>query len=236
MIHLYTRSAPLPATPTATSKSCARAAFALCFALLLALVTSGCTASSKYMFEPRLPVPNVAPPNAALVVFVRPSGYARGEVTTILEDQGAFLGDSVAETHFAVAVAPGPHLFFSWGENTAPLIANLLPGRVYYVEVSPRPGFFSSRVQLLAITPRSPNWKELGTWLSESSQLIPDTAAGQAYLNGRREAVAERIRRARERAGELDAEERAARTLQPEDGVLAAAPALQAQQAPAPTP
>jgi len=176
------------------------------------------------MFEPQLPIPNVAPPNAALVVFVRPSSYASRDLATILDEQGAFLGDSVAETQFAVACPPGQHLFLAWSQNTAPLSANLLPGRVYYVEVSPRPGFFSSRVQLLAITPRSNNWNQLGTWLSESTQLVPDMAAGQAYLNGRGDAVRERIRRARERMSELDAEERAARTLQPEDGVISASP------------
>lgn len=189
---------------------------------LLALL-SGCAASSDYMSEPRLPIPNVAPPNGALVVFVRPSGYASGVVTTILDDQGAFLGDSVAETQFAVVVAPGHHLFLAWAENTAPLLADLLPGRVYYVEVSPRMGFFSPRVQLLSITPRSDNWKQLGSWLSESTQLVPDMAAGQAHLSERHAAVRKRIHSAREHANKLDDEERSARTLQPEDGVPSAA-------------
>ena len=175
------------------------------------------------MFEPRLPVPTVAPPNAALVVFVRPSGYGASVVTTIVDEQGAFLGDSVAETQFAVAVPAGPHLFLAWAENTAPLLADLLPGRVYYVEVSPRLGFFSPRVQLLAITPRTENWQDLRTWLTDSTQLVPNIAAGQAYLNGRHDAVVKRIQAAREHANELDDEERGARTLHPEDGLVSAA-------------
>jgi hypothetical protein len=222
---------------TATAELFSPARFArplglLLFLLLPLLLGTGCTGSSKYMFEPRLPVPNIAPPNAALVVFLRPSSYASRTVTTILDDQGVFLGDSVAETQFAVAIPPGPHLFLAWGENTAPLIADLLPGRVYYVEVSPGWGFFSPRVQLLAITPKTENWKELGSWLTECSQLVPDIAAGQAYLSARHEAVGKRIVSARERVNQLDDEERGARTLHPEDGVVSLVPGLQAQAQP----
>ena len=173
------------------------------------------------MTEPRLPIPSLAPPNAALVVFVRPSGYASGVATTLLDDQGAFLGDSIAGSQFAVVLPPGPHLFLAWAENTAPLAATLLPGRVYYVEVAPTLGFWSPRVHLLPITPRSDSWHELATWMSQTTQLVPNIAAGQAYLNGRQADVTERIRRARERIGELDPDELAERTLRPEDGVPA---------------
>ena len=192
---------------------------------LSALGATGCfAATSPYMSAPRLPVPTVAPPNAAVVVFVRPSDFANNAVATILDDRGAFLGDSLAESQFAVLLPPGPHVFLSWAENTAPITASLLPGRVYYVEVAPRPGFWKARVQLIAITPRSENWVELGTWISRSTQLVPDTLAGQQYLNERREDVEERIRRAHERLTQLSAEELNDRTLLPEDGVPSAAP------------
>jgi hypothetical protein len=159
---------------------------------------TGCVATSKYMFSPSLPIPAIAPPNAAIVVFIRPSTYKASVATTILEDNGAFLGDSIGGTQFFVTLPPGPHFFLSWAENTAPLRATLLPGRVYYVEVSPRFGWLSPRVQLLAVTPRSEKWSELGEWISESQQLVPDAAAGQAYLLGRQEDVAKRIRSAHE--------------------------------------
>jgi hypothetical protein len=192
----------------------------------LCLSATGCVATSDYMIEPKVPVPTVAPPDAAVVVFVRPSHYGQSIATTILDDRGAFMGDSIAGTEFSVLLPPGPHLFLSWAENTAPLTATLLPGRVYYVEVSPRMGFWSTRVQLIAVTPRSENWTEIKTWMSESTQLVPDVAAGQAYLNGRGEDVAERIRRARERLTKLDGDALAERTLRPEDGVPSGSPVL----------
>lgn len=175
---------------------------------------------------PRVPVPLIAPPDAALVVFMRPSGYGRSVATTILDDRGMFLGDSIGETQFAVTLPPGRHVFLSWAENTAPLQGDFLPGRVYYVEVSPRMGFWSTRIQLIALTPRSEHWSHVNEWLHETTQLVPDAAAGQAYLNGRADAVAERVRRARERLTELDAEELADRTFLPQDGVASEGPVL----------
>jgi len=211
--------------------------FRLAGGLALTVSVAACTATSDYMVQPRVPVALVAPPNAALVVFLRPSGYGRSVATTILDDDGRFLGDSIGETQFAVALPPGKHVFLSWAENTAPLRAELLPGRVYYVEVSPRMGFWSTRVQLLALTPRSEHWEHVAEWLHDTTQLIPDGSAGQAYLNGRAEDVAERIRRAHERLTELDEEELAERTLLPQDGVASGPPMLvTVPNAPAPPP
>jgi len=194
--------------------------------LALAVSVAACTATSDYMMQPRVPVALVAPPDAALVVFLRPSGYGRAVATTILDDSGRFLGDSIGETQFAVSLPPGKHVFLSWAENTAPLRADLLPGRVYYVEVSPRMGFWSTRVQLIALTPRSEHWSYVSEWLRDTTQLIPNGSAGQAYLNGRAEDVAERIRRARERLTQLDPQELDERTLLPEDGVASGPPVL----------
>src|SRR5262249_19140836 len=90
-------------------------------ACLSALALLGCSASSKYMIEPHGLV-NLQPPfDKAVVVFVRPSGFARAMSTTILEDNGRFLGDSLPESYFAVLEPPGPHVFIAWAENTAAL-------------------------------------------------------------------------------------------------------------------
>jgi hypothetical protein len=185
--------------------------------LLLSLVT-GCAASSDYM-RPTLTPPDAAPPpGAASVVFVRPSGFASSVVMTILDDHGRFLGDSTASSCFAVAMAPGPHVLIGWAENTAALQAELAPNRVYYVEVSPRLGWWSSRVQLLAITPHSEQWSKLTEWLNDCEHFTPDEGGGQLYLNRRHEDVAERIRRAQELIRGYDSDELGERTLLPADG------------------
>ena len=218
---------------------------ALVVALSSALLTA-CSASSDYMREVAHPQPPTGNPQAATVVFIRPSSFASSLATTILDGRGRFLGDALPSSYFVVQIPPGEHLFISWAENTASLKASLAPGLVYYVEVAPTIGAFSARVHLRAIKPSTENWAELPEWLQESTRYEPDEAAGQAYLQSRQEDVTERIRRGNEILTEYDTEEMAERTLAPGDGLPpgaapgTAAPPPQtmppAQPAPAPAP
>jgi len=185
----------------------------LLFAMVLLV---GCSAHSDYMHAGTPPAPPTA--DAATVVFIRPSGYGGGQRMTVLDADGRFLGDSLPKSYFTVKVTPGEHVFVVWGENTGAMRANVAGGKTYYVEVSPKLGVISSRVHLLALTPRHENWKELPDWLKESRPMAPDEAAGQAYLAKRHDAVQERVRRAREILAEYDEKELAARTILPQDG------------------
>jgi hypothetical protein len=186
--------------------------------ILASAILVGCTATSDYMMEAHAPDALKPTAEAATVVFVRPSSYARGMRSTILDGHGRFLGDSLPESYFAVKVPPGEHLFIAWAENTAALRATLAPGKTYYIEVAPKLGAFSARMQLLAVTPRSENWKEVRQWVAESKQLLVNEAGGQAYLRERQEDVQERIKRAGEILHEYDPRELEERTLRPEDG------------------
>ncbi len=188
------------------------------FALLLSLAT-GCTATSDYMRPTLAPLDAPPPPGTATVVFVRPSGWASSVLMTIMDDQGRFIGDSTAESCFVTPVPAGKHLFIGWAENTAALQADLAPGRVYFVEVSSRLGWWTARVQLLAITPHSEKWGKLKDWVSECDKFRPDEAGGQAYLTSRRDAAAEHVRRGKEKLSDYDAEDLEERTLRPDDGV-----------------
>ena len=176
----------------------------------------GCNASSDYM-HPGVP-PSAPAADAATIIFIRPSGYASGQLMTVLDTNGRFLGDSLAKSYFSVKVTPGEHVFLVWGENTGALRATVAGGKTYYVEVSTKLGWLSARVHLLALTPRHENWKELQEWLTDSKPLAPDEAKGQAYLASRRDDVQERIRRALDALGKYDADELNARTILPQDG------------------
>ena len=181
---------------------------------------TGCVASSDYMVES----PTLAPPppnvQAATVVFVRPSAFASGVKMTVMDGTGRFLGDSLPEMYFAAQVPPGEHVFVGWSENTAALRAYLEAGRVYYVEVAPKMGVWSPRVQLLAIKPRAENWEEVAEWLSESTFYVVDEVGGQGSLALEAEEVAERLHRAQEILTEYDEEELEERTLRPHDGTV----------------
>jgi hypothetical protein len=183
--------------------------------LVLASFTLGC-ASSDYMKIASGPVSAPAA-DSATVVFLRPSGMGTAIRTTILDGKGTFLGDTLSSSYFAAKVLPGDHVFIAWAENTPAMKASLLPGKTYYVKVSPRLGAWSARMQLLAIKPGSEDWPKLKDWMGKK-HLDPDAAKGQAYLDERKEDVAKRIASANENLKEYDAKELEERTLRPEDG------------------
>ncbi len=185
--------------------------------MTVALALMGC--ASKFMQPAGAPLP-IAPRNeTATVVFVRPSSYAAAIHPTIIDERGRFLGEAEPSSHFVATVAPGEHLFFVWAENTGPIHAVVLPGRVYFVEVAMKPGAWQARAHLLAIAPDTEQWPKLRDWLAETRPTIADLAAGQAYLDGRHDDVLERIRRAYDAFAEMDEGERADRTLRPNDGI-----------------
>jgi hypothetical protein len=185
---------------------------------VVALTTTGCSASSDYMRPLERPRAIQPKPDAATIVFIRHSGMAAGIVTTILDGRGRFLGDSTSSSYFATHVPPGQHVFIAWAENTAALRADVAAGKTYYIEVSPSMGALSARMHLLAITPKSESWPKRQEWMGDSTMLEANEPAGQAYLRGRGEDVAERIRRANEAIKGYSPEDLAERTIGPADG------------------
>lgn len=179
----------------------------------------GCTPTSRYMHPVAAMGPLKAPPGQAMVIFVRPSGFASGIKVMVLNQQGQFIGESLAKTHFGVALPPGRHVFISWAENTAALVADLAPDRVYHIEVAPKMGAWAARCHLLAITPRSSSWGQVGGWVNETQRTEPDLPVVQAYLAQRAADVQERVRRGLEALTKYDPAELAERTLRPEDGM-----------------
>jgi hypothetical protein len=157
----------------------------------------------------------------ATVVFVRPSGIGFAVNFAILDDQGKWVGDAVAQTHFAVSLPPGDYLFVGWAENTAALKASLAAGRVYYVEVYPVMGAFSAQVQFEALTARSEDWSKVDDWLKTTKRLQPlDT--GVANMDAKHDDALKRVATAKENWDGYSSEDKARRTLRPEDGTAPA--------------
>src|SRR5688500_8455849 len=140
---------------------------ALAVLIAAASMLVGCGAGSDYM-RPGAAPKLEAEAETARVVFLRPSGFASAIKTTILDGHGQFLGDSLPTSYFVVDLPAGEHVFVAWAENTSALRAKLAPGKVYYVEVSPKMGAWSARVGLLALSPRSEECAELQGWLADS--------------------------------------------------------------------
>jgi hypothetical protein len=179
----------------------------------------GCSASSAYMLPVKSPTPLAPPPNRALLVFLRPSSFGGAIRFRVIDDQGRFLGDSLPSVHFAVPMDPGTHMIYAWSENIAPLQANLAPNKTYYIVARPHMGFWKARVSLTSLTPKSEDWPKLKEWMQDSERRDVDFAAGQAYLDARKQDVVEKIAVGKKEGDSLNGEERAVRVLMPEDGI-----------------
>jgi hypothetical protein len=162
----------------------------------------------------------VAPPDAAAVVFVRPSKLAFAISANIIDENGRFVGDIPAKGHFAAILPPGHHTLVVWAENTDALSADLAPGRIYFVEVYATPGAFSAQMHLKAIKPTLPNWGHKDEWMQDTTQFAVDQQGGQENLYRKGEdKVRERVRRGLEHMSKYDGERLDSRTLRPEDGI-----------------
>jgi hypothetical protein len=188
---------------------------------LAPLALIGC--SPAHMREVRPATRLAATPDAATVLFIRPHAFPGAAHYTLLDTKRGpsgcevrFLGESAPNSHFAVAIAPGEHVFLGVGNGRTDAVrANLAPGRVYFVEVAS--GVLQG-IHLVALTPASPHWHDVDAWVHETTQLAPDRLAGQADLMRNAEPLDEAIASALARLEGYDARDLETRTLRPEDG------------------
>ena len=195
-----------------------RLALSLSVLVTVLATLTGCALKAPHM-RPATSGAISPDPAAATVVFVRHSILGGAITSVIATTQGRFLGESQAKSYFAAKLPPGEHLLVSWSESTPALRATLAAGMIYYVEVAPKMGWGSARIQLLALGPRRPSWVELPGWLREGDALEADVAGGAALLQERAGDFAERVRAAEASYQGYSAEDREARTRRSDDGV-----------------
>jgi hypothetical protein len=160
----------------------------------------------------------VTPPDEAKVVVVRPSWHGPNVTLRVYDEDGRFLADVVAHAHATFAVPPGDHVWTMLAremdlEPTARrlVFARVGAGRVYFTEIFWELG---EGPYLVAITPRSADWLHVRAWMQSTTSLTPDEdAVGRPVLGG-----LERLDVTLARAASLSLDERAAHTLDVEDG------------------
>jgi hypothetical protein len=187
---------------------------------LVAATAAGCASGPAVMVRVQPPLPLAARRDSALVVFVRPSGWGRGIAPNIIDEAGHLLGESKANSHFAVAVPPGHHMFVTWTENTDALVADLAPGHIYFVEVYVTPGVFVGQAHLKAIKPTLPNWLERDAWMRQTRQNMTDpVAASDKMARIKPSEIEERLRRGSEHMQKYNWSEVHSRSMTPADGI-----------------
>jgi hypothetical protein len=169
--------------------------------------TSGCSVVSPYMHAVDRATVALRPDEAA-VVFVRPpSACDTSGWFTVVDERGAYVGDSMPESNFTVAVPAGEHTFIAWepyGElhlqrypwlnQVGAVHGRFDPGATYFVDVGTSGGAFEMRhtcstyhrVELHLVP-------DVGNALNETKAFLPDRGAGGAELSTQREEVERHI-------------------------------------------
>jgi hypothetical protein len=193
----------------------------------LTLLLVGCARESQYMRPSVAPVPTSA--EAATVVFVRENDGRSDKDLPIVDDLGNFLGDLDSMSYFAVQVPPGRNGFVSWFGGLVGLDqfvdyveGDLLPGRVYYVEVSLESVPSNTHLHLLAATPRdAARWSKLRPLLATTKHMEANPASDGArakMVEKRRASWRKIIDHARWQFGSYHGADLEAHLLHPDDG------------------
>jgi hypothetical protein len=159
-----------------------------------------------------------APSDAALVVFLRPSGRDPDTDAIVFDDQGRVVANVPAASYAAVIIAAERYVLFPWSENATALELSLGEGKTYYVEVDASRGILGTRAELFAIKPDTPRWAKLQAELARAKHVDADRAAKQAYVDAHKSELAERMRRGRTAFDDYDRRQRDARRLEYDDG------------------
>jgi hypothetical protein len=151
--------------------------------VLAALLFFGCAGSVKNMRQ--IPDEHAAyapDPDQALIVFMRPSGFAaaiQSSVFELIDDYPNLIGIVAAKKKVAYNLGPGEHLFMVIGESADFMKADILAGKTYYVLITPRMGAWKARFSLKPIHKNEPDADKLAEWAQECHWVEKTNASDQ---------------------------------------------------------
>jgi hypothetical protein len=136
--------------------------------ILVVLFFWGCAGSVKNMREIPDEHAAYAPgQDRALIVFMRPfflGSAFQSSVFKLVDDNPELIGIVAAKKKVAYNIEPGEHLFMVIGESADFMKADVLPGKTYYVLVSPRMGMWKARFSLKPVHRDELDPEKLDTW------------------------------------------------------------------------
>ncbi|MGD8255616.1 MAG: hypothetical protein PVF48_14565, partial [Syntrophobacterales bacterium] len=112
----------------------------------------------------------------AIVHFLRPSSFG-GALQVTVWDNDKLIGITTGKMGFQYECDPGKHLFISWSEYKSPVEAELLPGRVYYIVLRMRMGWWRGRIHQVPVNQYHELWSDALTWQKTLPNYVPDPAA-----------------------------------------------------------
>ena len=141
---------------------------------LVVLILFAVSCAPKYMIQQE---PMQKPSEGkAIVHFMRPSSFG-GAVQVTIWDNDKLIGVTTGKMGFQYECDPGKHLFIAWSEYKSPVDADLLPGRVYYIVLQTRMGFWRARIHQIPVNQYHELWSDVLTWQKTLPNYVPDPAA-----------------------------------------------------------
>lgn len=152
-------------------------------ALLSAFLVVGCVNARNFVRDVPVDETNYAPrPDKALVVFMHPSRFAEGAMSSVYEiadDEPVFLGIVPGITKSAHYVEPGKTRFMVIGESADFMDAELASGMVYYALVRPRIGIAGPRFSFRPIHLGELRSEEFAEWYQKTPWVENLAAASE---------------------------------------------------------
>ena len=165
------------------------------------------------------PAALVAPQDKALLVFARPRALGKAINFYVFDENKKLRTLFKGKEYASVEVEPGKHTFYVVSENAKLVRADVAAGRTYMVLADVAMGGGKARVKSLEPALRnSPSFAESTEWISKCKPGAPDFKKGEKWTSKRQSALEKRMTTAEEEWAEMDATQREALTLRPDDG------------------
>ena len=174
----------------------------LLFAALFAWVPV--MASDKYIIQKDKPFDDARKPapGKALIYFVR-SQIMGAAVKVKLYADGKFLGIVMSHTYIPYECDPGKHEFIAAAENAGFLEADLLPDKIYIVQVSIHMGALKARTHFETARLGSEALQEI-TKVKDKLHWITTTDEGIAWANEKDADFQKTIKKFRDKGEEFE--------------------------------
>ena len=160
-------------------------------------------------------------PEKALIVFMRPSSYGalnKSSVFDITSGKNEIISIVRATEKLTYSVNPGKHLFMVIAENADFMAADVEAGKTYYALVQVRPGVFKARFSLIPIRKHELDGEQFRKW-DKKARFVGIDKKSADWAQKKARSIEKKRAKYIVKWDKKSADDKAARTLQKDDGI-----------------
>jgi len=161
-------------------------------------------------------------PGKALIVFMRPSslgGAVKSSVFDITSGKNEIISIVRATKKLTYSVNPGKHLFMVIAENADFMAADVEAGKTYYVLVQVRSGVLKARFSLIPIKKHELDGEKFRKW-DKKTRFVGIDEKSSAWAQKKASSIEKKKEKYMVKWNNKSADDKAARTLQKDDGIV----------------